>query len=155
VGGATPADLVVARAAAKAQAVADRCPAALVVGADTVVAVDGHVLGKPSGSTEASDMLRLLQGRVHSVWTGLALVHGGVRCTAADEARVWMRPLDGSAIEAYVRSGEPLDKAGAYAIQGRGAALVRRLEGDFFTVVGLSVAVLVTLLEGFGVRLPG
>jgi septum formation protein len=152
--GGLPADLVQGRALAKARAVAAAHPEALVVAADTAVVADGEILGKPRDAAEAEAMLRRLVGRDHVVVTGLAVIGRGRQEVAADAARVWMRHADAAAIAAYVRSGEPLDKAGAYAIQGRGAALVTRVDGDFYTVVGLPVGLLVDVLARFGLRVP-
>ncbi len=134
----------------KARAVAARRPDALVVGADTVVVLGGEVLGKPTSAREAADMLRRLSGRSHEVWTGLALVAGNEVRTAAESTRVSLVRLEEAEIRRYVATGEPLDKAGAYAIQGRAAAFVRAVEGCYFNVVGLPLARLRLLLREFG-----
>jgi septum formation protein len=133
-----------ANALAKARAVAARHRGedAVVLGADTEVVLDGDVLGKPADDADAREMLRRLSGRTHAVVTAYALVD----CTTDDElvrsveTGVTFRPLTGDEIDAYVATGEPLDKAGAYGIQGRGAVLVDRIDGDYFTVVGLPLA---------------
>ena len=152
--GLGPADVAVRLAAAKADEVASRHADALVIGADTVVAVDGDILGKPRDEEDARRMLRRLVGRAHEVWTGLALVHAaaGRRVQAAERTRVYFRAVDEAALERYVATGEGWDKAGAYAAQGMGALLVERVEGCFFNVVGLPLARLAALMEGFGVR---
>lgn len=138
-------------ARAKAAAVVERCPDALVLGGDTVVALDDSIIEKPTGDAEAAAMLRRLSGRDHRVVTGLALavpgegLRSGVRAT-----RVRFRRLLEEEVEAYVESGDGRDKAGGYAIQGRGAALVQEIEGEYHAVVGLSVSLLVDLLERAG-----
>ena len=150
--GETPAEHVERLARAKAEAVAVAEPGALVVGGDTVVVDRGRVLSKPANPAAAIDMLRSLSGRDHEVLSGLALsgVHGissGVSSTL-----VRMRAFDSAVAAAYVETGEPLDKAGAYGIQGLGAALVERIEGDYYSVVGFPVGVFVDLLERAGWR---
>lgn len=152
-GGDVPA-LATRLALAKALEVADRLGRGLVIGADTLVLLDGCVLGKPRDPAEAVDMLSRLQGRAHTVVTGLALVEAGSgrRRTAAAETRVFMRRLDREEVAWYVAGGEPLDKAGAYAIQGVGAAIVERIEGCFYNVVGLPISLLVSLLKEFGIE---
>lgn len=140
-------------ARAKALAVAARHPRALVVGSDTVVVVEGRVLGKPADDAEAAAMLQSLAGRRHTVYTGIAVAWaGGEVISAVEGVRVWFRPLDEPLIRAYIATGEPLDKAGAYGIQDFGAALVERIEGDFFAVMGLPVSRLLRLLESLGWR---
>jgi len=132
-------------ARAKALAVARQLPERLVLGADTVVVLGGEVLGKPAGREEARVMLRRLSGREHAVITAVALALGDAgRARLLDEhaecTRVRFRELGAAEIEDYVASGEPLDKAGAYGIQGRGALLVRAIEGCYFNVVGLPLS---------------
>lgn len=135
----------------KAVAVAATEPEALVVGGDTVVIVDEEVLEQPEDREAAVAMLRILSGRTHRVATGVAVVtpdgavHSGVKSTS-----VRFREFGDEEARAYVDTGEPLDKAGAYGIQGRGAALVCRIEGDYSTVVGLSVPLLLELLARAG-----
>lgn len=147
-----PADLVRDLALAKAKQVAAANPGALVLGADTVVVVDGEVLGKPSGPQDAVAMLERLQGREHQVFTGIALVKDGAQTAQHEMTAVTMRALTRPQIERYVASGEPLDKAGAYAIQGRGAALIDSISGEYTSVVGLPLPKLVRMLEGFGIN---
>ena len=127
-------------------------PDALVVGGDTVVVLDGRVLEKPSGPPEAVEMLTLLAGRTHRVYSGLAVAANGMVESRVARARVVFRPVTRDLIERYVDTGEPLDKAGAYGIQGYGAALVDRIEGDYFTVVGMSVAAFVGVLPRVGLE---
>jgi septum formation protein len=151
--GETPDSHVERLAREKALAGAAARPGSLVIGGDTVVVLDGEVLGKPAGADEAVETLLKLGGRTHVVHSGLALAgpDGVVRADVA-RTRVTFGPVDRRTAEAYARTGEPLDKAGAYGIQGMGAALVSRIEGDYYTVVGLPVAGLVALLERAGWR---
>ncbi len=139
--GEAPRDYVRRLAEAKARAVTVRHPAGLVLGADTTVVVDGTILGKPVDATDAGDMLRRLSGRSHQVLTGVALVRDG-RTVEVDVAvtDVWFAPMTGADIDAYVATGEPMDKAGAYAIQGRASCFVTRIDGSYSNVVGLPVA---------------
>jgi septum formation protein len=136
----------------KARAVAALRPAALVLGADTLVVVDGRGLGKPTSPADAREMLRALRGRMHEVMTGVAVVEAASGREASDTviSRVTMAAYDDAAIDAYVRGGEPLDKAGAYAIQGAGGALVAGLDGSLSNVVGLPLAATAALLRRFG-----
>lgn len=156
--GIPPAQYVETLAARKARAVAARLATrgeapALVIGSDTTVVIDGTYLNKPADQAEAIAMLSRLQGRTHEVYTGLCVRHhpSGREEIAHSVTQVTMRPLPEERIRRYVRTGEPMDKAGAYAIQGYGATLVQRIEGDYFTVVGLPVGLLADLLERFGV----
>ena len=135
--GLTPDQVVETLARVKAQAVAELYPDRCVIGADTVVVLDGHIYGKPTDAADAVNMLGLLQGREHRVYTGLAVLHGSQCQTAVETTRVWMRPLTLAERQTYVATGEPLDKAGAYAIQGMGSLLVSRIDGCYFNVVGL------------------
>lgn len=148
-GAAEPRNGVRALALDKARRVAERRSDAVVIGADTVVVARGERLGKPADAEEALAMLRRLHGRQHEVWTGLAVVHGGDQRTGAEVARVHFTRLSDDDLLAYVRSGEPLDKAGAYGIQGLAGQFVRRLEGDYTTVVGLPLARLRAMLAEF------
>jgi len=142
-------------AAEKARAVAGKAGESLVLGADTVVVVGGQVLGKPEDEADAARMLRLLSGRAHEVCTGIALIRAeggqglGALC-AHETTTVTFRELSEGEIQAYIASGEPMDKAGAYAIQGRGAALASRIEGCYYNVVGLPLARLVEMLLQMG-----
>ncbi len=139
----------------KARAVADRLGSGIVLGADTVVVLDGQALGKPSDAEEAQAMLRRLRGRAHEVITGVAVVDAatGRAETMAVVSRVLMRAYPDSTIDAYVASGEPFDKAGGYAIQGMGGALVGGWVGSYSNVVGLPLAAVAGLLIGFSVPL--
>lgn len=143
-----PERYVVALALAKAEAVAAGCPGRLVLGADTIVVLDGAVLEKPLSTGEAVRMLDRLQGRRHTVITALALLGGaGGPATCAERTAVEFLPLSQASIEGYVTTGEPMDKAGAYGIQGYGAMMVRRIEGCYFNVMGLPLARLGALLR--------
>jgi septum formation protein len=146
-----PAALVEHLAAIKAAAVAERYPDHLVIGADTIVVIDGEVLGKPVDRAHAMAMLRRLQGREHQVFTGIALRQGERSIVAHEETVVRFRPLSDGEIERYVDSGDPMDKAGAYGIQGRAGAMIEGIRGDYFNVVGLPLCRLVQLLSSFGV----
>ena len=152
--GSGPPSAAAARLALeKARTVAGRVGEGIVLGADTIVVIDGEALGKPSGPEDARAMLRRLRGREHEVVTGIAVVDArSGRCeSTAVASRVRMAEYDESDIDAYVVTGEPLDKAGAYAIQGRGRALVAGYEGSFSNVVGLPLEETARMLAGFGV----
>lgn len=148
-GQASPRHGVRALALDKAQRVAAGRPDAVVIGADTVVVARGERLGKPADRAAARAMLERLHGRQHEVWTGLGVVHRGEQRTAAECTLVRMARLSARDIEEYVASGEPLDKAGAYGIQGLAGQFVKRVEGDYTNVVGLPLARLRALLEEF------
>jgi len=125
-----------------------RAAAALqVLAADTTVTLDNQILGKPSNPADAARMLRLLSGRTHQVITGVALVSATSTRVAAETTAVTFRKLTEQDIAAYVATGEPMDKAGAYAIQGRAARWIPRIEGDYFNVVGLPIALVSSLLD--------
>ena len=148
-GAAEPRHGVRALALDKAVKVAAQRPQSVVIGADTVVVLRGVRLGKPADRAEAVSMLRRLHGRTHEVWTGLAVVKGTERRTAAECTRVQFVRLGEPEIEAYVKSGEPLDKAGGYGIQGIAAQFVRTIEGDYSNVVGLPLPRLRQILSEF------
>jgi septum formation protein len=149
--GEEPTRLVERHAAAKAESVAGDHPGALVVGADTIVVVDGTVLGKPADEADARRMLATIAGRGHLVYTGVAVVDAdaGAAEIGHEVTEVTVRPLTADEIARYVATGEPLDKAGAYAIQGIGCFIVERIDGDYFNVVGLPMGLLARLLKGF------
>jgi septum formation protein len=148
----SPAELVEHLALIKAQDVAAKEPGALVLGADTIVVVDGAVLGKPRDRADAIAMLQQLSGRPHQVMTGVALVASGRQLVAHEETTVRFDTLTLPQIERYVDSGEPMDKAGGYGIQGRASAMISGIEGDYFTVVGLPLHRTVRMLAEFGVE---
>lgn len=149
-----PRKVVTMNASAKAISVADGLRAGLVIGADTVVVIDGIIMGKAEDPPEASGMLAALEGRMHRVLTGLAVVdaEAGRKEVAVVETKVWLNPLTCEEIGDYVSTGEPIGKAGGYAIQGAGGALVERIEGCFENVVGLPLSRLRSMLEGFGLE---
>jgi septum formation protein len=140
-------------AEAKARDVAREAGRGIVIGADTIVVNDGTILGKPRDAAEARTFLLGLAGRTHRVITAVAVIDAcsGRSMVAAGTTQVRMRPFGPEEADAYLRTGEPLDKAGAYAIQGHGALLVEGVHGDYFTVVGLPLVLLADLLRGFGV----
>ena len=135
--------------ALKARAVAAAHPQNTVVGADTVVVLDGEVLGKPRDRADAADMLKKLSGRVHTVITGCCLVKDGREHSFAEHTQVAFYPLTEREIEEYIATGEPFDKAGAYGIQGKGMLFVKGIEGDYFNVMGLPVGRLNRELNAF------
>ena len=134
----------------KALAIAAEEPDALVIGSDTIVVVDGEILGKPGDEDEARRMLRRLSGREHLVFTAVAVAHGGRIVSSVEEVGVVFRQLTDEEIDAYVATGEPLDKAGGYGIQGYGATIVERIEGDYFAVMGLALGRMVRLMAELG-----
>ncbi len=148
-----PRRTVMELSAAKARELARENPGALVIGADTVVEKDGVILGKPADAAEAADMLRRLSGERHRVFTGVSLVRDDRILSDAEETVVRFRHLSREEIDAYVASGEPMDKAGAYGIQTLGSLLVEGIEGDYFNVVGLPLCRLGQMLKEFGVQL--
>ncbi|MBI1799698.1 MAG: septum formation protein Maf [Candidatus Eisenbacteria bacterium] len=148
-GSAEPRHGVRALALDKARRVASRRKGAVVIGADTVVVARGSRLGKPSDPGEARAMMRRLQGRVHEVWSGIAVVRDEEQRTAAECTRVQFGKLSESEIAAYVALGESLDKAGGYGIQGAAAQFVTRIDGDWTNVVGLPLARLRRVLAEF------
>lgn len=151
--GTPPADAVRLLALRKAREVAGRCPGALVIGADTVVDLDGKILGKPAGEREAVQMLLALSGRRHRVHTGIALVGGDGERADTVTTEVAFAPVTEAEARWYAATGEPLDKAGAYGIQGLGSRFITGIDGDFYTVMGLPVRRLYELLRGQGVPL--
>jgi septum formation protein len=150
--GETPAEHVERLAREKALAIALEAPAALVIGGDTVVVDGGRVLGKPADAEAATAMLLSLSGREHAVLSGIALAGPHGVLSATDRAVVRFRSFDRATAERYVATGEPMDKAGAYGIQGLGAALVESIEGDYYTVVGFPVQAFLGLVERAGWR---
>jgi septum formation protein len=150
--GEDPIAYVVRLAREKAEAVfAEFCTNSadnlVVLGADTTVTLDNHILGKPEDAADAARMLRLLSGRTHRVMTGVAVVTAERIEVAAEVTGVTFCTLSDQDIAGYVATGEPMDKAGAYAIQGRAARWIPRIQGDYFNVVGLPIALVYTLLE--------
>jgi septum formation protein len=152
----SPEAEVQAIALEKAKAVAAKSAAAdVVVAADTLVYLEGEALAKPADDSDAFRMLRQLSGARHTVYTGVALVQGNRELTFAEKTDVYFRKLTDAEIHAYIQTGEPMDKAGAYGAQGRGAMFIERIDGDFFNVVGLPLCRLVVMLRRFGIDLAG
>jgi septum formation protein len=137
---------------AREKAAAIHAPNAVVIGSDTIVVVDGDVLGKPPTRDQAARMLRRLSGRSHIVMTGVAARWRGQTASGLEEVGVTFRELSEAEIARYIETGEPMDKAGAYGIQGFGATIVERVDGDYFAVMGLAVNRLVGLLRSLGLR---
>ena len=136
----------------KGETIAVQHPDAIVIAADTIVLVDGLVLGKPRDEAEAARMLSMLSGQTHVVLTAVAVLYRGRKRTGVESVRVTFRALDSERIGAYIATAEPMDKAGAYGIQGFGATLIERIDGDYFAVMGLALARMVDLLQEIGVR---
>ncbi|MBE6915238.1 MAG: septum formation inhibitor Maf [Ruminococcaceae bacterium] len=147
----SPDEYVKTLAKAKAEEVASRVGAdCLVIGSDTVVALDGKILEKPKDGDDAFQMLSDLSGRAHEVYTGIAVCKDGKTIVEHETTRVWFRELGADEISRYIASGEPMDKAGAYGIQEKGAQLVRKIDGDYFNVVGLPICRLCEMLHLMG-----
>ena len=143
-----PVDGVQILSVRKGRAVAEKLSAdCLVISSDTLVEVDGKPLGKPTSREDAYGMLRLLSGRYHNVHTGVAVHYDGRVISGVDTARVKFKPLTDEEIYAYIDGGEPMDKAGAYAIQGEGGRFVEGFDGSFDTIMGLSVSLTESLIE--------
>ena len=150
----TPAQLVEALSRQKAEEIsAGAGPEDIVIAADTIVYLDGVILGKPKDTADAARMLAALSGREHTVYTGVAVLRGGETRQAAEHTAVRFRTLTPEEIARYIATGEPMDKAGAYGIQGRGALFVAHLDGDYFNVMGLPLCRLGQLLNELGVEL--
>lgn len=137
---------------AREKAAAIRRRDSVVIGSDTIVVVDGDVLGKPRHREQAAEMLRRLSGRSHVVMTGVAVAWNGKIASGVEHVGVTFRSLDDDEIGRYIDTGEPMDKAGAYGIQGYGATIVDRVDGDYFAVMGLALNRLVRLCRQIGVR---
>lgn len=151
----SPANHVRRLALEKARSVATRHPASLVIGSDTVIELDGQILGKPEDLNEAQDMLTRLRGRCHLVHTGLALVaqNKQITDTWVETVKVWMKDFSDTDLQAYLKTRDSLGKAGAYSIQGEGAHLIEKIEGDYPTVVGLPLRKIAEILEQTGIEL--
>ena len=149
--GITPEKAVRRNAARKAQAVAETNPGAVVLGCDTVVAIDGAILGKPQDEAEAKDMLRRLSGNTHTVYSGVCITDGETQTVFAVATDVTFYALSERTIDAYAATKEPMDKAGAYGIQGLGCVLVKEISGDYSNVVGLPLSESARALAAFGI----
>lgn len=150
----TVQELAMRKALAVYRGLEGRGQNAIIVGSDTVVVLDNEILGKPVDEADAEQMLSRLQGREHCVFTGVACIdaESGHSVVHYRQTDVTMKELSEATIRAYVKTGEPSDKAGSYAIQGIGASLIDRIEGCYFNVVGLPLSLLSDMLEGFGVH---
>ena len=152
--GLTPQQIVEYISREKADAAAKLCtPDEIVITADTMVFLDEARLGKPTDEADALRMLTALQGRHHTVCTGVTVRQGDRYLTESETTEVYFRPADEAELRAYIATGEPMDKAGSYGVQGKGALLVEKLNGDFFNVMGLPVLRLGRMLAQFGVNL--
>ena len=152
--GMAPADYVAQLARGKAQEVAGRtAEGALIIGADTTVVLDGEYLNKPADAADARRMLRTLSGQTHQVYTGLCLIQGSAIVTDFAVTEVTFDVLSDAVITAYVATGEPLDKAGAYGIQGKALSFIPHIQGDYFNVVGLPLFLLCQMLPQFGISI--
>jgi septum formation protein len=152
----SPANHVRRLALEKAESVASHYPDSLVIGSDTVIELDGQILGKPANLEEAHHMLTSLRGRCHLVHTGLALVTKAIelRETDVETVKVWVKVFSDAALQAYLRTQDSLGKAGAYSIQGEGAHLIEKIEGDYPTVVGLPLRRLAKFLAEAEITIP-
>ena len=151
--GLTPQQIVEYISREKADAAAKLCtPDEIVITADTMVFLDDQRLGKPADEADALRMLTVLQGRHHTVCTGVTVRQGDRSLTESETTEVYFRPAAEAELRAYIATGEPMDKAGSYGVQGKGALLVEKLNGDFFNVMGLPVLRLSRMLEQFGVH---
>ena len=152
--GLEPKELVKQVSLKKAQSVASHHPDAVIIAADTIGLIEGRIIGKPHSKNDARTMLGLLSGKAHTVITGFTVLdilsHKSI--SRSVETTVYMKRMTALEIEAYVNTGEPLDKAGGYAIQGLGAVLVEKIEGDYFNVMGLPLCALSETLKEFGVN---
>lgn len=144
-----PEDVAAYLSHIKADAVSKNNPNAIVIGCDTVVLLEEQVLGKPHSPEEAKAMLQALSGKTHQVITGTTVTNGSRTVTFSSETAVTFYPLSEAEIDAYLATGEPFDKAGAYGIQGKGSLLIHSIQGDYFTVMGLPVARLSRVLRQF------
>lgn len=154
--GAGPRETVEALARAKCAEVFPACdPGDICLAADTIVWFDGKIFGKPHSAEEAGEMLSALSGKTHEVYTGVAIMRGDMAFVGAEMTRVHFREIAPAEIAAYIATGEPMDKAGAYGAQGRGAVFVRGIEGDFFNVMGLPLCLVDSMLKKAGYTLLG
>jgi len=136
----------------KAEALAVQHPHAVVIGSDTIVVIDGDILGKPTDAADAEAILARLSGRTHTVFTAVAVAYGGETRSSVEMVSVTFRDMDAARIAAYVATGEPMDKAGAYGIQGYGATNVERIDGDYFAVMGLPLGRMIGLIRDHGLH---
>jgi septum formation protein len=152
--GLSPEQTVCEIALTKASNVAKLCSDEdIILAADTLVYLEGQPIAKPDSPDDAAAMLRRLSGRKHTVYTGVAIIKGGIQTTAAEKTDVFFREISSREIADYVKTREPMDKAGAYAAQGRGALFIERIEGEFFNVMGLPLCRLSIMLRDYGVSI--
>lgn len=151
--GLSPREVVEELAVRKAQVVASTLTEGVVLGSDTIVVLEGQILGKPADEADAFHMLSMLQGREHTVYSGVALINAasGRVEVSHSHTQVRIRTLSQTEIESYIATHEPMDKAGSYAIQGIGATIVEGITGDYFTVVGLPLCLTANMLSRFGI----
>ncbi|PEE44203.1 Maf family protein [Bacillus pseudomycoides] len=145
----SPADIVMSLALQKASAVVEHHEDSMVLGADTIVTYESRILGKPKDEAEAKEILQLLSGKTHEVYTGVALISKEKTVTFYERTEVTFWELTEEEIDAYIATKEPLDKAGSYGIQGKGSIFVQHIQGDYYSVVGLPIARLVRELKQF------
>jgi septum formation protein len=152
--GLEPHELVRQISVKKAESVAARYKDAIIIAADTIGVISNKIIGKPHTENEARKMLKEISGKSHSVITGFTILDTAANKTISRtvNTRVYIKKLTKQEIDAYVKTGEPLDKAGAYAIQGRGAVIVEKIEGDYYNVMGLPLNALTTALKEFGIN---
>lgn len=150
----SPAEIVMELAMRKSENVAMKHPGAFVIGSDTIVVQDGQILGKPKDKTEATVMLKKLSGKTHFVYTGVSIFSPKTHVEFYEKTEVVFWELTNDEIDSYVNSGEPLDKAGAYGIQGLGSTLVKKINGDYFSVVGLPLSRTIRELRKLGYPYP-
>lgn len=148
----SPAQIVMELSAQKAREVAEKYPADLIIAADTVVSIGGKTLGKPADEGDAKAMLERLSGNAHEVFTGVTAIKDGCEICIYEQTQVFFRDMSEREILAYIKTGEPMDKAGSYGIQGRGAVFVQKIIGDYFNVMGLPLCRLGTILSELGVN---
>ncbi|WP_057761682.1 Maf family protein [Cytobacillus praedii] len=149
-----PGEIVMELSSRKAKAVSKKYPGSYIIGADTVVVLDGTILGKPQDKAEAFSMLKALAGRTHAVYTGVSIIAPSKETNFNVKTDVVFWELTDDEINAYINTGEPFDKAGAYGIQGQGSVLVKEIKGDYFSVVGLPVSKTVRELRNAGLEIP-
>jgi septum formation protein len=152
--GRSPADEALFQARRKAASLAAQFPEAIRIGSDTLISLDGAKIGKPEDADDARDILRRLRGRAHEVVTAVAMRQGQRTFEAVETARVRMREFNDQELEIYLATGDSLDKAGAYSVQGLGRSLIERLDGDYLAVMGLSLRAVADGLRQFGVDVP-
>lgn len=150
----SPEEIVMELSSRKAKAVSKQNPSSFIIGADTVVVLEGTVLGKPKDNTEAFSMLQSLSGKAHAVYTGVAIITPEKEIQFYVKTDVVFWELSDDEIEAYIHTGEPFDKAGAYGIQGFGSMFVKEIHGDYFAVVGLPVSKTIRELRNVGYKIP-